>query len=63
MKSGVHLGLEIKVPITFHVARYADFTITVTATFEQEVRVAVHVERRSSMEGVGVFSLILQITV
>ena len=43
-ESGLHLGLEVSVPITFHVARYADFTITVTATFEQEVRVAISEE-------------------
>lgn len=57
-ESGVHLGLEIKVPITFHVARYADFTITVTATFEQEVRVAVHVDGEAVWKVWGIFPYI-----
>ena len=46
-ESGVHLELEVTVPITFHVARYADFTITVKATFEQEVRVAINVDGKA----------------
>ena len=57
-ESGVHLGLEIAVPITFHVARYADFTITVTATFEQEVRVAVHVDGEAVWKVWGIFPYI-----
>lgn len=57
-ESGIHLGLEITVPITFHVARYADFTITVTATFEQEVRVAVHVDGEAVWKVWGIFPYI-----
>ena len=57
-ESGVHLGLEISVPITFHVARYADFTITVKATFEQEVRVAIHVDGEAVWKVWGIFPYI-----
>ena len=57
-ESGVHLGLEISVPITFHVARYADFTITVKATFEQEVRVAVNVDGEAVWKVWGIFPYI-----
>ncbi len=52
-ESGVHLGLEVSVPITFHVARYADFTITVKATFEQEVRVAINVDGKAEWKTWG----------
>lgn len=57
-ESGLHLGLEISVPITFHVARYADFTITVSATFEQELRVAIHVDGEAVWKTWGIFPYI-----
>ncbi len=57
-ESGLHLGLEVSVPITFHVARYADFTITVTATFEQEVRVAINVDGEAVWKTWGIFPYI-----
>lgn len=57
-ENGVHLGLEVTVPITFHVARYADFTITVKATFEQEVRVAINVDGEAVWKVWGIFPYI-----
>ena len=57
-ESGLHLGLEISVPITFHVARFADFTITVKATFEQEVRVAINVDGEAEWKMWGIFPYI-----
>lgn len=57
-ESGIHLGLEVSVPITFHVARFADFTITVTATFEQEVRVAINVDGEAVWKTWGIFPYI-----
>ncbi|MGN0379008.1 MAG: InlB B-repeat-containing protein [Butyrivibrio sp.] len=57
-ESGLHLALEISVPITFHVARFADFTITVTATFEQEVRVDINVDGEAEWKWWGIFPYI-----
>ena len=57
-ESGIHLGLEVSVPITFHVARYADFTITVKATFEQEVRVAINIDGEAVWKTWGIFPYI-----
>lgn len=57
-ESGLHLGLEVSVPITFHVARFADFTITVKATFEQEVRVAINVDGEAVWKTWGIFPYI-----
>lgn len=56
--SGLHLGLEVSVPITFHVARFADFTITVKATFEQEISVAIKVDGEAEWKTWGIFPYI-----
>lgn len=56
--SGVHLGLEVAVPITFHVSKGVDFNITVTATFEQEVRVSINVDGEAVWKVWGIFPYI-----
>lgn len=56
--SGLHLGLEVSVPITFHVARFADFTITVKATFEQEISIAINIDGEAEWKTWGIFPYI-----
>lgn len=56
--SGVRLALELTVPIVIHAAQFADFEITIKATFEQEIRVDVNVDGEAIWKVWGIFPYI-----
>ena len=56
--SGVRLALELSVPIVVHAAQFADFEVTITATFEQEARMDVNVDGEAIWKVWGIFPYI-----
>lgn len=56
--NGVRLALELTVPIAIHATQFADFEITIKATFEQEIRVDVNVDGEAIWKVWGIFPYI-----